>query len=55
MREKDLRALTESVQRIRQACGEDKVQCVLLVCWYVGMYECFCVPVSVRESVSVCV
>jgi tRNA C32,U32 (ribose-2'-O)-methylase TrmJ len=44
MREKDVRALTESVQRIRQACGEDKVQCVLLVC--VGMWVCM--------SVSVC-
>lgn len=31
MRERDVRALTESVQRIKQTCGEDKV-CLSYCC-----------------------
>ena len=48
MRERDVRALTESVQRIRHSCGEDKVRCV---CVRESLYVCVCV----REIVCACV
>ena len=41
MRERDVRALTESVQRIRHSCGEDKVRCVC-VCERESLYVCVC-------------
>jgi hypothetical protein len=50
MRERDVSALTESVQRIRHTCGEDKVRCV---CERECLRERVCV--CERESVCVCV